>query len=107
MDDTLDLRIKLAYPGYRPWDHPTPRAEARSRQMAFPTLPPLVHLNFCYRLDISGTLVQDAMVIMTSGREHLWRWQIWGRPIGEYAAMPRNFLGETVYSHDDYSEATL
>lgn len=105
VDERLVLRIKHANERYRVWDHATPRALARAEQQSFPTLPPLVHLDFCYRLDITGTVVRDAMVILHSGREQLWRWQIWGRPITEYAATTRNLMGEVVYSHDDYSEA--
>ena len=105
VDEKLVLRIKHANERYRVWDHATPRALARADQLPFPTLPPLVHLDFCYRLDITGTVVLDAMVILHSRQEQVWRWQVWGGPITEYAATTHNLMGEVVYSHDDYSGA--
>ena len=105
VDDRLVLRVKHADARYKVWDYPTARARARAEQRSFPTIPPLVHLDFGYRLDLTGTLVKDAMVILHSGKEQIWRWQVWGRAVREFAATPRNMLDQIVYSHDDYSGA--
>ena len=105
VDDRLVLRLKHADDRYKVWDHPTPRALARAEQRSFPTIPPFVHLDLGYRLDLSGGSVRDAMVILRSRMQQVWRWQVWGRPVREFSLTPRNLWSQVVYSHDDFSGA--
>ena len=107
VDNLLVLRFKHVDDSYRSWNHPTPRARAWSAQVSFPTMPPMAKLELGYRLDLTGTVVEDAMVMLKYGEHSLWRWQIWGHPISEFAAAPRDIFGRVVYAHDDFSGAVL
>ena len=107
VDDLVVLRLKHVDDAYRSWNHPTSRALAWEAQASFPTIPPLAKLELGYRLDLTGTVVRDAVVMLNYTGRPLWRWQIWGHPIDEFAATPRDAFGRAVYSHDDFSEVVL
>ena len=107
VDDSLVLRLKHVDTAYRSWNHPTRRARAMDAQSPFPTIPPMARLELGYRLDLTGTVVKDAVVMLNNRGRSLWRWQIWGYPISEFAAMPRDMFGHIVYSHDDFSGVVL
>ncbi len=107
VDDLVVLRFKHVDDAYRSWNHPTSRARAWDAQASFPTIPPLAKLELGYRLDLTGTVVRDAVVMLNYRGRSLWRWQIWGHPIDEFAATPRDSFGRAVYSHDDFSEVVL
>lgn len=103
VDDSLVLRFKHLDGAYRTRNFPTRRAKAWNSQLHFPNIPPLARLDLGYRLDVTGTVVLDAMVMLTVGKQSVWRWQIWGASISEFAASPKDMLGRLVYAHDDYS----
>ena len=107
LDDLVVLRFKHVDDAYRSWNHPTSRALAWEAQASFPTIPPLAKLELGYRLDLTGTVVRDAVVMLNYKGRSIWRWQIWGRPIDEFAATPRDAFGRAVYSHNDYSGVVL
>ena len=107
VDGSLVLRIKHVGPTYRSWNYPTRRSQAWNAQAHFLDLPPMPRLNFGYRLDITGTVVKDAMVMLSQEGHSIWRWQVWGYPVSEFPATHRDMLGRVVYAHDDYSEATM
>ena len=75
--------------------------------MSFPTIPDVPRLNFCYRLDLTGTLIKDAIIQYSRGDETVWRWQVWGQPVTEFAAISRDLMGREAFVHDDYSMVTL
>ena len=103
----LVLRLKHVDSSYRSWNHPTTRALAWNAQASFPSIPPMVKLELGYRMDLTGTVVRDAMVMLNYKGHSLWRWQIWGRQISEFAAAARDGFGRLVYSHDDFSAVDL
>ena len=107
IDETLTLRIKHVGPDYRIRNYPTSRARAWNAQAPFPTIPPIPRLDFCYRMDLMGTVVEDAMVIYSVEGKSEWRWQVWGFPMTEFAAMDRDMFGRLIYSHDDYSRVAM
>lgn len=107
VDDKLVLRFKRVDDAYRSWNHPTSRARAWDAQASFSTMPPMAKLELGYRLDVTGTVVMDAAVILNYKGRSLWRWQIWGRRVSEFAAAPRDAFGREVYSYEDFSEAVL
>ena len=107
VDDSLVLRLKHVNKAYRSWNHPTRRSLALDAQVPFPTIPPMARLELGYRLDLTGTVVEDAVVMLNNNGRSLWRWQIWGYPISEFAASPSDMLGHAVYSHDDFSGVLL
>ena len=107
VDGLLVLRFKHVDNSYRSWNHPTSRARAWDAQASFPTIPPMAKLELGYRLDLTGTVVRDAVVMLNYKGQSLWRWQIWGHPISEFAAAPRDVFGRVVYSHNDFSGVVL
>ena len=106
IDDKVVLRFKQADSSYRTRNYPTARALAWEQQAHFPSIPPLVRLDLGYRLDLTGTVVTDAVIMLKSSGHMLWHWQFWGHPISEFAAAPKDMLGRLVYAHDDYSGIT-
>ena len=107
VDDRLLIRFKHLDDSYQSRNHPTPRSRAWDGQLRFRTIPDLVRLEFGYRLDITGTIVLDALVALKLYGDSIWRWQVWGRPISEFAATPRNMTGRLIYSYDNYSGAAM
>ena len=107
VDNLLVLRLKHVDNSYRSWNHPTSRARAWDAQASFPTIPPIAKLELGYRLDLTGTSVRDAVVMLNYKGESLWRWQIWGHAIGEFAAAPKDVFGRVVYTHNDFSRVVL
>ena len=107
VDGSLALRFKHTAGVYRPWNYPTRRSQAWNAQVHFPDLPPMPRLDFAYRLDLTGTVVRDAIVMLSREGHSLWRWQVWGYPISEFAGAHRDMIGRLVYAHDDYSEAAM
>ena len=106
-DQLLVLRFKHVDRGYQSWNHSTPEFRAWNEQASFPTIPPLPKLELGYRMDVTGTVVRDAMVMFKYKKQTLWRWQIWGRPFGEFATHSRDMFGRSVYAHDDNSQIVL
>ncbi len=107
VDGILVIRFKHLDESYKTWNHPTPRSRAMEAQLPFRSIPPLARLDLGYHLDLTGTVVETAMVMFNRNRRSVWRWQIWGHPIDEFAAMPRNQFGDATYVHDDYSGVAL
>ena len=104
IDDQLAIRLKHVGADYRPRNHHTARADAWHAQRRFPTIPDVPRLDLCYRLDLTGTLIEDAIIQYGQGGETIWRWQVWGPPVSEFAAVPSDLIGREVFIHEDYSE---
>ena len=102
-DDQLAIRLKHVGADYRPRNYPTARAGAWTSQKRFPTIPDVPRLDLCYRLDLTGTLIKDAIIQYSEDDEAIWRWQVWGAPVTEFAAAPKDMMGRDVYVYDDYS----
>ena len=107
IDRSLVLRLKHVNEAYRSRNYPTPRDRAWNGQVYFPSIPPIPRLDIGYRMDLTGTAVKDSMVIFSQGVQSLWRWQVWGFPVSEFAGAPNDMFGRTVYSHDDYSRVVM
>lgn len=107
IDKSLVLRLKHVNDAYRSRNYPTRRNLAWNDQVHFPSIPPIPRLDFRYRMDLIGVAVEDAMVTFGHGMHCSWRWQVWGYPVSEFAAVPRDMFGRTVYSHDDYSGVAM
>lgn len=102
IDECLVVRFKHADSGYRTRNFPTQRENAWAAQSPFPTIPDVARLDFSYRLDITGTVIKDALVQYSRRREAVWRWQVWGPPITEFAAIPRDLLGREIFTYENY-----
>ena len=105
IDGEFALRFKHLNSKYRPRNNSNFRSRAWVYQLNLPDLPPMPRLDFGYRLDLTGTIVETAMIMLCVGKEPSWRWQIWGDPIDVFAGTPeKDLFGRTVYAFDDYSE---
>ena len=107
IDDLYAIRLKHVDAGYRPRNYHTARADAWNTQMRFPTIPDVPRLDLCYRLDLTGTLIEDAILQYSQGDETIWRWQVCGQPVTEFAAVPSDLMGRDAFVYDDYSGVTL
>ena len=103
IDDTATLRLKHVDGSFVPWNYPTDRSNAWNTQLSFPTLPPVPRLDLCYRLDLSGTIIKDAIVQFAIENHAIWRWQVWGPRISAFANVRRDQFGRVVYDYEDYS----
>lgn len=104
LDGAVALRFKHLDSEYRPRNSLTDRGRAWSHQMNFPGIPRVPRLDFGYRMDLTGTVAETAFVMLNSGDDSRWRWQIWGHPVTAFAGASTNMYGDTVYAHDDYSK---
>ena len=107
VDDRITLRIKHLNERFQTRNYRTRRAVAWDAQLPFPGIPNLVKLDFGYRLDLTGTKVTSAIIMLNNNKESVWRFQIWGAPVSEFAAAPRDQWGNTVYAHVDLSQMVL
>lgn len=102
--DTLMIRLKHVDQSYDWRNYPTERNQALETQQEFATIPSVPRLVLGYRLDLTGTQIENVMVIFKNGKKTIWRWQVWGHPISEFASAPHDIFGHPVYSHDDFSK---
>ena len=102
IDGRLVVRFKHADSTYRTRNFPTPRALAWNAQKRFETIPDVVRVDFSYRVDLTGTLIQDALIQYSRTHEPIWRWQVWGPPITEFAAARRDMMGRHTFAYENY-----
>ncbi len=107
IDETVVVRFKHLDKSYRPQNYPTERSTAWDKQLSFPSIPALARLDLGYRMDLTGTIVQTAMIMLNIGKHTVWRHQIWGYPVSEFASTPKDLRGNLVYSHSDHSGVTI
>lgn len=85
IDDRIFLRFKLLDENFESSNYPTPHAvRLRHQQISFPGFPKSEWLEFGYRLDITGTVLQDAFILLRVGKRVVWLWQIGGSQIGTF-----------------------
>lgn len=106
VDGELSLRLKHVGSTYQPWNYRTKRALAWNEQAPFPTILPGPRLDLAYRLDLTGTLILDAIVMLNRERDSIWRWQVWGDPVAEFATPSKDMFGRETYAHADFSRLT-
>lgn len=113
ISDQVLLRFKFVDGRYQSKNYPTSHSRQWNLQIPLPGVPNVPRLEFGYRLDLTGTSVRDAMVLMKIGKARkktasnvVWVWQVWGPPISEFPA-PGNtssdMFGRVVYEYTDYS----
>ena len=106
-DKSLVLRLKHVDEAFRSWNYPTRRNRAWIAQTHFPSIPPVPRLDLGYRMDLTGTTIEDAMVIFSRKGQPLWRWRVWRYPDSEFTVVHRDMFGRTVYAYDDFSGAEM
>ena len=107
-DAPIVIRFKLLDKYLMSSNFPTKTALDWMAQRPIPGIPVGVRLTYGYRLDILGLRIEDAFVVLPTGRHVVndWIWQVWGNPIHSrtFAAQSRlNTLPQVVYAHDDFA----
>ena len=103
IDYKLIIRLKHVDDNYRPRNHRTSRAQAWERQEAFADILPLPRVDLCYQLDLTGSMIKDAMLQFSYGDIPQWRFQIWGQPHHVFSTNTHNMLGRKVFDYADFS----
>ncbi len=84
VDQRIILRFKLLDRKFESKNYPTNRANQLRLQYPLEGLPECEWLEVEYRLDITGTALQDAFVLLRVGNRIAWLWQISGNQIDEF-----------------------
>jgi len=108
LDDSVVVRFKLLGGRLQTSNYPTLHARKWETQAPLPDFPPLARLNLGYRLDKTGTRIEDAFLALPNGDEQSvndWIWQVWGSPIDLSTFGIQYRLGQTgpVYDYEDFS----
>ena len=113
ISDQVLLRFKFVDTRYQSKNYPTSHSQQWNLQGPLPGIPNVTGLEFGYRLDLTGTSIKDAMVLLKVGKAKtktasnvIWVWQVWGPSISEFP-LPEtsvtDMLGRVVYDYTDYS----
>ncbi len=86
IDEALVLRFKHLGGDLLSKNYQTERMRHWNRQLRMEGIPPWNRLEFGYRLDITGTTIRDAFVLLREDKRLLWIWQVMGLPISTFAA---------------------
>ncbi len=84
IENSFALRFKHLGRNLMSMNYPTKRAQDWNRQLRLPGLPPWDRLEFGYRMDITGTTIRDAFVLLRKGGAFLWIWQVMGHRIDTF-----------------------
>jgi len=114
IDERLILRFKLLDHNLQASNYPTQRAQEWVKQLPLEGFPPCERLHFGYRLDLTGTVIQDAFIALPNGIQGIyndWVWQVWGNPMDmttfgvqlPFPQAPYTVAPAIVYAYDDYS----
>ena len=107
IDDRLVLRFKHLDHNLESKNYPTFQSEAWRLQFPLDGIPKCERLEFGYRLDITGTVIRDAFVILGDGKLKHWIWQVWGERVDTFQLpfMESNSLQniDNYFAHKDYS----
>lgn len=88
IDERILLRFELLDDNFESKNYPTKRATLFRLQIPLMGLPPIERLEVGYRLDLTGTVIRDAFVLLRVGKQIPWLWQIGGNEISTF---PVNF----------------
>ena len=84
IDERIILRFKLIDNNFHSSNYPTERAIQWRLQYPFAGIPACERLELGYRLDITGTVIKDAFVLLRVGDRIAWMWQIGGEQIDTF-----------------------
>jgi hypothetical protein len=106
IDEKIILRFKLLDGQLCVRNYPTEHAVDWRLQIPLQGLPPCIRLHYGYRMDITGTKVRDAFIILPLGEHNEWVWQTSGEPIDTFGfqlLLPQARDHEPmVYWYDNY-----
>ena len=81
IDERLIVRFKHINRRFNSSNYPTNRAIQWNLQHPFEGIPLCERLELGYRLDITGTVLKDAFLLLRTGQRIVWMWQIGGEQI--------------------------
>jgi hypothetical protein len=113
LDDLVIIRFKLFDGRLKTSNYPTWHArrwESQGTLPGLPGLPQVARLNLGYRVDETGTRIEDAFLTLPNGEDQSandWIWQVWGSPI-DLSTFGLQFrlgqAGQVLYDYDDYAQ---
>ena len=107
IDERIILRFKLIDRAFKSKNYPTRKATQWRLQYPLPVFPPCERLEFGYRLDLTGTGVEDAFILLRVGNTVVWLWQLWGARIDTFPIqLDLTPIGQTqpiVFAYDNYA----
>ena len=110
IDEKLILRFKHLDENLDSKNYPTLQSEAWRLQFPLDGIPRCERVELGYRLDITGTVIKDAFVILGEGKLKYWIWQVWGDRVDTFQ-LPlignRTAQGiDKFFAHTNYSSVT-
>ena len=106
IDERIILRFKLIDNNFQSSNYPTQRAIKWRLQRPFAGIPPCERLELGYRLDITGTVIRDAFVLLKVGDRIVWMWQVGGEKIDIFPIQldlrPSGTPEPRVFSYNNY-----
>ena len=84
IEDSFALRFKHLDGNLMSRNYPTRRFRNWDHQLRMPGLPPWDRLEFGYRMDITGSTIRDAFILLRRGKVFLWIWQVMGQRIDTF-----------------------
>lgn len=106
VDEKVIIRFKLLNNQLRVSNYPTNHTEDWKLQIPMPGIPLCARLHYGYRMDITGTKIKDAFIILPQGSINEWVWQTSGEPIDTFGFQiplhETNISKPTVYAYDNY-----
>lgn len=87
-DDQVAVRLKLLNERGRPRNNRGRRARAWQYQHNLPGLPPVVRLDFGYRLDPIGSTVESITLMFYKGHSLVWQWPVHELPVADPKGEP-------------------
>ena len=108
LENRCVIRLKYLNRNLMSMNYPTRRSRHWNRQLKMPGLPPWDRLEFGYRLDITGTTIENAFVLLRQEENFLWVWQVMGERIDTFHAQWPLLLQEEdaepaeLFAYSDY-----
>ena len=109
VNDRVWIRFKLVDDSYLSKNLPTTQSILWNAQLPLesPEIPRLDRLEFGYILDITGTKILRAYILLRLRKIVVWLWQVWGArdDVFPFAQIDRgsDMLGRLRFAYDDYS----
>ena len=109
VDETIILRIKHVNRYNISRNYPTSRALRWNRQLPLMGVPASTRLEFAYKMDLTGTVVDRACILLRFSNAILWMWQVWGMRDDTFAQtsdqVSKDLFDRGIFAYDDYSLA--
>ncbi len=106
-DEKVILRFKLLDNNLHASNYPTDHAIDWLQQIPLPDIPPCARVHYGYRMDVTGTRVKDAFIILPQSKlDNAWVWQTSGEPIDTFGfqlPLSEASAPSLVYWYDNYS----